>query len=195
VTVFVQRPGQTVRILLDNQSHDVAPLLSQQPAWTSNSLDPTVPHDLQVIKQNPAGQYTSLDSILVTSHDSPAVSDQSTSSADTSNETNALSAPPSFQSLSTSQPSPSALSGQQSNTEPILSGGKLAAVVVVCSIVPALFLVAGILLYRQWKRSKRKAASTAYREWMAANGPAPVRPSFTPTPFDGRFDERLPKYN
>ena len=64
VYVFVQSPGQTVRISLDNQQHDVA--VYGQPAWTSDTLDPSAYHDLQIIKQNPAGQNTSLDSIRLT---------------------------------------------------------------------------------------------------------------------------------
>ena len=69
VNVFVEASGQTVRISLDNQDHDVTPVDSQQPAWTSDSLDPSAPHDLQIIKQNPAGQFLELDSILVTYSD------------------------------------------------------------------------------------------------------------------------------
>ena len=71
VSVFVEAPGQTVRISLDNQDHDVTPVDSQQPAWTSDSLDPKVPHDLQVNKQNPPGQFLELDSIIVTYYDPP----------------------------------------------------------------------------------------------------------------------------
>ena len=66
VHVLVQSPGQTVLISLDNQQHDVA--VYGQPAWSNNSLDPSIPHTLQVVKQNPAGQYTLLDFISVTHH-------------------------------------------------------------------------------------------------------------------------------
>ena len=64
VYVFVQSPGQTVRISLDNQQHDIA--VYGQPAWTSDTLDPSAYHDLQIIKQNPPGDNTSLDSIRLT---------------------------------------------------------------------------------------------------------------------------------
>ena len=68
----MQTPGQTVRISLDDQNHDIAPSPTQQPTWTSDSLDSGVPHDLQVIKQNPDGQFTALDFINVTYNDPSA---------------------------------------------------------------------------------------------------------------------------
>ena len=71
VRVLVQWPGQTVQISLDNQQHVVP--VHEQPAWLNNSLDPSIPHALDVVKQNPAGQYTSLDFILVTYHDPPSI--------------------------------------------------------------------------------------------------------------------------
>ena len=67
VHVLVQWPGQTVQISLDNQQHEVA--VHEQPAWSNNSLDPSTPHTLWVVKQNPAGQYTALAFILVTHYD------------------------------------------------------------------------------------------------------------------------------
>ena len=71
VHVLVQSPGQTVQISLDNQQHDVA--VYSQPAWSNNSLDPSIPHALQVVKRNPTGQYISLDFILVTYYDPPSI--------------------------------------------------------------------------------------------------------------------------
>ena len=47
----------------DCEQHDVA--LYWLPAWTSDILYPSAYYDLQVIKQNPAGQNTSLDPILL----------------------------------------------------------------------------------------------------------------------------------
>ena len=36
--------------------------------------------------------------------------------------------------------------------------------------------------------SKRKAASTAYLEWVAAHGQVPPRPVFSPSPPEEKFD-------
>ena len=92
VRVFVEASGQVVRISLDNQNYDVTPSLYQQPAWTSGILDPSVPHDLIIIKRNPDGQYIGLDSILVTHYDPPTTTrDQATATAVlTSNVSNQL---------------------------------------------------------------------------------------------------------
>jgi len=178
VTVFVEDPGQTVRISLDNQIHDIAPTLSQ-PAWTSGFLDPSVPHTIQVIKQNPRKKFTSLDSFLVT-YSSPnttgsisTVPDQSTYSADASDGTTPIPTP----SAQTAAPA-----NQQSGAEPVLSGAKLAGVIVACITVSGL-IIAGFL-YRRRRIRKRKAASTEYWEWMssraqAAQGQPP--PPFTPS--------------
>jgi len=71
VSVFVEESGQAVRISLDDKNYDVKPLQYQQPAWTSESLDPSVPHDLVIIKRNHDGQYVALDYISVTYYDPP----------------------------------------------------------------------------------------------------------------------------
>jgi hypothetical protein len=98
---MVETPGQTVRISLDGQNNDVTPVLSLQPAWTSERLDPNVPHDLQVIKQNPAGQYLALHSVLVTYNGPPTISREQTT-------TEATPVP-----TITSQPTSSASSGSR----------------------------------------------------------------------------------
>jgi hypothetical protein len=82
VRLFVEASGQVVRISLDNKNYDITPLPYQQPAWTIESLDPSVPHDLLIIKRNPGGQYLELDYILVTYYDPPTTTgDQVTASA------------------------------------------------------------------------------------------------------------------
>lgn len=70
---------------------------------------------------------------------------------------------------------------QQPNAEPLLSGGKLAAVILACIAAPILVVV-GIILYRRRMIVKRKAASTAYLEWIAAHGDVPPGPVFSPPP-------------
>jgi len=95
------------------------------------------------------------------------------------------SAPSSFTSLLIPQATPTS-SEQQPNTEPVLSGGKLAAVILACIAAPAL-VIGGIILYRRRRLGKRKAASTAYLEWMAAHGHVPPRPLFPPTSPDEKF--------
>ena len=64
--VFVEGSGQVVRISLDNFNYDISPLPDQQPAWTSDTLDPSVPHNIIIIKRNPGGQYLELENILAT---------------------------------------------------------------------------------------------------------------------------------
>jgi hypothetical protein len=91
-------------------------------------------------------------------------------------------ASPSFTSLLIPEASTTP-SAQQPNTESVLNGGKLAAVILACITAPTLIIV-GIILYRRKMLSKRKAASTAYLEWMAAHGQMPPRPVFSPTPPD-----------
>ncbi len=82
VRVFVEGIGQVVRISLDNNHYDIKPLLYLQPAWTSDILNPSAPHDLVVIKRNPKGQYIELDNILVTYYDPPVTTrDQLTATA------------------------------------------------------------------------------------------------------------------
>ena len=66
---MVETPGETVRILLDDISHDVSPTTRMEPAWNSSNLDPSVPHTITVTKQNPNGRYLALYSFLVTSPD------------------------------------------------------------------------------------------------------------------------------
>ena len=88
--------------------------------------------------------------------------------------------PPSFTSPVIPQAS-STTSEQQPNTEPVLSGGKLAAVILACIAAPILVIV-GIILYRRRMVIKRKAASTAYMEWIAAHGDVPPGPVFSPPP-------------
>jgi hypothetical protein len=70
---------------------------------------------------------------------------------------------------------------QSNNTESVLSGGKLGAIIAVCITVPSLIVV-GVILYRRKKLNKRKAASTAYLEWLAAHGNPSPRPPFPPVP-------------
>ena len=106
--VFVEGPGQVVRISLDNNNYDIKPLLYSQPAWTSETLDPSAPHDLVITKRNPGGQYLTLAYILVTYYDPPTTSrDQLTATAaPASNAPNqvipsaAIAAPPSTQTKS-----------------------------------------------------------------------------------------------
>ena len=74
VCVFVEESGQEVRISLDNNNYDIKPLLYSQPAWTSEILDPSAPHDLVIIKRNPGGQYLALYYVLVTYYDPPTTS-------------------------------------------------------------------------------------------------------------------------
>lgn len=87
VCLFVQKSGQVVRISLDHEDHDIMPLPYQslpyqQLAWISESLDPSVPHDLVISKQNPGGQYLELDSIVVTHYNPPPTTgDQATATA------------------------------------------------------------------------------------------------------------------
>lgn len=80
--VFVEGLGQEVRITLDNNDYYIKPLLFLQPAWTSDTLDPSTHHDLAIIKQNPKGQYIGLDCIIVTYYDPPITTrDQFTATA------------------------------------------------------------------------------------------------------------------
>ena len=95
-------------------------------------------------------------------------------------------ASPSFTSLLIPEASTTS-SPQQQNTESVLSGAKLAAVIFACIAAPAL-VIAGIILYRRRMLSTRKAASTAYLEWMAAHGQVPPRPVFSPPPFEEKFN-------
>ncbi len=71
VRVFVEGSGQSVQISLDEEDHYLVPLPDQQPVWASD-LDPSVPHIISIIKQNPRGQYLAFDNILVTYNDAPA---------------------------------------------------------------------------------------------------------------------------
>lgn len=177
VTVFVKVAGQKVRISLDNQIHDIEPNISQQPAWTSGLLDPSVPHTIQVITQNPRKSFTSLDSFLVT-YSSPNTTEsistvpyQSTYFADAS-DTSILIPTPSAQTAA-------APTDKQSN---VLSEGKLAGIIVAC--ITALGLIIAGFLYRQRRIRKRKAASTEYWEWMssrAQGAPSQPPPPFTPS--------------
>ena len=181
VTVFVEVAGEKVRISLDNQIHDIEPNISQQPAWTSGFLDPSVPHTIQVIKQNPRKSYTSLDSFLVT-YSNPnttesisTVPDQSTYSADASDGSIPIPTP--------SAQTAAAPTDKQSNA---LSEGKLAAIILACIAVSGL-IIAGFL-YRQRRIRKRKAASTEYWEWMSTRAKgAPSQPPPPSTPSD-KFD-------
>ena len=110
VSVFVEGLGQEVRISLDNNNYYIKPLLYLQPAWTSEVLNPSLPHDLAIVKQNPKGQYIGLDYILVTYYDPPITTmDQFTATAaPASNAPNkvissaAIVAPPSTQTKSMS---------------------------------------------------------------------------------------------
>ena len=86
--------------------------------------------------------------------------------------------PPSFTSLLI--PQTSSTTSEQPNTESVLSGGKLAAIILACIAAPTLAIL-GIILYRRRMLIKRKAASTAYLEWIAAHGDVPPCP---PTPPD-----------
>jgi len=174
-----------VRISLDNQNYDISPSLSQQPAWTSDTLDPSVNHTIKVIKLNPRGMFTSIDSFLVTYPGPPAdpTPKQPTNSTDVVPGDNITSTfEPTSSAQSTAEPA-----HQQSDTEPVLSGGKLAAVIVAC-IVVILALIIGGLLYRQRKIRKRKAASSEYWEWISNRPRAP--PGQAPPPFSpsDKFD-------
>ena len=192
---MVQDPGQTVKITLDNKDNDVFPSSAQEPAWASN-LDPSVRHTIVVTKQNPDEKYTALYSFLVTYPGSPASTTNtaqlvpSQSSANTPLTASGLATLNSSES-SSPPPTPSALSTQQSNTGPVLTGAKLAGVIVACITVPAVIL--GIILYRRMMVSKRKAASTAYWEYITARaqqppGQQPPGPRPPPTPADERFN-------
>ena len=66
VNVLAPGPSQTVIISLDNWNHNIT--VNNQAVWTSGILDPGVSHFLQVINQNPAGQYIALEYINVTRH-------------------------------------------------------------------------------------------------------------------------------
>ena len=82
VRIFVEKPDQVVQISLDNKNYEIMPTLYQQPAWTTDSLDPSVIHDLVITKRNPNGQSLALDSILVTYHNLPPTTvDQATATA------------------------------------------------------------------------------------------------------------------
>jgi hypothetical protein len=70
---MVETIGDPVRILLDNTDHVVTPKSSLEPAWTSGSLDPSVPHTIMIIKQNPEDQYLALYSFSVTYPDLPTI--------------------------------------------------------------------------------------------------------------------------
>jgi len=61
-----------VRISLDNQNHDISPSFSQQPAFLSDILDPSIPHTIRVIKMNPEREWIALDSFIVTYPDPSA---------------------------------------------------------------------------------------------------------------------------
>ena len=87
VTVMVETPGVTVRILLDDISHDVSPTTHMEPAWNSSNLDPSVPHTITVTKQKPNGGYLALDSFLVTYPDSPTIVATATSAPSSTSST------------------------------------------------------------------------------------------------------------
>lgn len=123
MSVSVQTPGLIIPTSLnDRVKRSPCPV-----STTSDTSDLTVFHNPQMIKRNPGGQFTSLDSILVTYSSSlakttdnfPTVLDQSTSSAGASGDTNAE--PTSYSSY-TLQAS-SSLSVQQFSTGPVLIGG------------------------------------------------------------------------
>ena len=184
---MAEEPGDTVLISLDDENHVASNFSFQQPSWSS-SLDPNVPHTITVTKDNPEGKYTAIYSFLVTYPDSsanttdtaPLVSGQSTLSpneAGTSSTPNSSAPPPSAS---------SALSEQQPNTEPLLSGAKLAGVIVGCITVP--IIIIGILLYRRRMVNKRKAASTAYWEYIQSRAQQPSGPKSPPTPLDESSD-------
>jgi len=73
VNLFSTTLDQVAQISLDNHIHDIPSSFTQQPTWTSDILDPSVPHTIQVIKQTPSnifdtyGAIIALDSFLVTS--------------------------------------------------------------------------------------------------------------------------------
>ena len=174
MTVFVGTPGQTVRISLDNQSYDVSPSISHQPAWKIDELDPSTPHDIQIIKQNPAGQLTSFDSILATYSDSPAIDaeqsiaaivstptlpDQSTSSAPLSSETD----------------TPTSQSDGQSGSSITTTAGIAGALVGGACL--GLFGALGVYLWRKWSKQGmtlnpfRKAEEGRTSHFRSINAP------------------------
>ena len=180
---MVEKPGDMVRILLDNVVHDVFPTTSQVPAWNSTTLDPTVLHTVTVIKMNNKREYTSLYSFLVTH---PGSSEDTPDTA-LPVPVQSVTTPDEAGTSSTPKPeSSSVLSAQQSNTEPVLSGAKLAGVIVGCVTVVA--LIVGIILYRRWLVGKRKAASTVYWDHIAARAQQRSGPPFPPMPPHERFD-------
>jgi len=85
---MVQTSGDTVRILLDNTDHVITPISALEPAWNSSILNPSVPHKITIVKENPAEQYLSLYSFSVTYPDLPSIDTTSTpSSTETENPT------------------------------------------------------------------------------------------------------------
>ena len=186
-----------VRILLDNQAQDIFPTFSKQPAFSSGVLDPSTPHTIKVITTDSDSDrgWTALGSFIVTYFDpanttNPAITADSASTvpnqstSDASIEANSTSIPASLESLSPTPQAPA--SNQSPNTEPVLSGGKLAAILVVCITVPALIIAS--LVYRQRRIRKRKAASTEFWEWMANRAQVPPSQPPPPTPPDEKFD-------
>jgi len=90
----------------------------------------------------------------------------------------------------------STFTAQQSDTEPALSGDKLAAVIVVCIAIPTLTII-GAFQYRRKQLAKRKAVPAAYLESTAARGHGPPQSPksgpFETQPDRVRGDRRLNK--
>jgi len=187
VTAMVQVPGDTLRISLDNTDHVVKPISAIEPVWNSSILDPRVPHTIKIFKDDPKLEYMAIYSLLVTHPDSPedtkdaasTVPRQSASSGTSNTFSGTLSTP-------NASESSSPLSVQEPNTEPVLSGAKLAGVIV--GGITVLALIIGVILYRRWMVSKRKAASTAYWDYITARAQQPPGSPSPPTPPDGTPD-------
>jgi len=190
VTVSVQTPGDRVRIVLDNTEHFVTPTSVMAPAWNSSILDPSIPHDLTIVKVNSGEEYMGFYSLLVTHPDSPEDTTGAASTVLRQSTSSGTSSLPNTSSGTLSTPnaseSSSPLSVQESNTEPVLSGAKLAGVIV--GGITVLALIIGVILYRRWMVSKRKAASTAYWDYITARAQQPPGSPSPPTPPDGRPD-------
>jgi hypothetical protein len=176
---MVQTLGDPVRIVLDNADQLVYPKSPLEPAWNSSALDPSVPHTIAIVKANFKAdfkdeEYMSFYSLLVTHPDPPG------DTKDTATKVLSVSTSPGTSSIPNSSESSSPLSTQQSTTEPLLSGAKLAGVIVGCITVPVLIIA--IILYRRRMISKRKAASTAYWDYITSRAQQPPGGPSPPTP-------------
>jgi len=162
VTVTVETPGDTVRILLDNTDHVVAPISNLEPAWNSSILDPGVLHNITIFKVNAEDEYTAFYSLLVTHPDLPITgANFAPSSTETENPTK----------QPEGQPEPTATTKMQPEGLPELSAATkmVIAGAVVGSVCLGLLGALGIYFWR--RRNKHDATLDPFRKVEGGTSP------------------------